>query len=169
MTIDERIEKMERQLVLVRWVSCGLIVGVVLCLAAWFFSETRGEKMDTKHIRAKSFVLEDDNGKLRAMLADIKDIGTMLTLMDENGKLRAGLGVLKDGLSLVLYDENEKSRVSMAVNEDGPALSLSDENGKTRALLGRGQTKNSDGVVISLPESSLILFGADEKVIWSAP
>ena len=32
MTTDERIEKMERQLVRIRWISGGLIGGVILCL-----------------------------------------------------------------------------------------------------------------------------------------
>ena len=34
MTTEERMEKMERQLVRIRWISGCLIVGVILCLVA---------------------------------------------------------------------------------------------------------------------------------------
>jgi len=58
-----------------------------------------------KVIRAKRFVLEDENGKTRASLIVGKD-GPGLVLLDENGKPRAMLSVLKDGPGLALYDEN---------------------------------------------------------------
>jgi len=45
---------------------------------------------------------------------------------------------------------------------------LSDENGKDRFLAGKARTVTPDGKIIEYPESSLILFGPDGKVIWSA-
>jgi hypothetical protein len=170
MITDERLEKVEGQLTRLTWISGGLIVGVVLCLVALFISKVSGPKTGEEQIRAKSFVLEDDNGKVRAILAMVKDIGPTLELNDESGKSRAVLLVLKDiGPGLMLCDETGKVRVELKEGKDGTGLMLSDENSKTRAQLGTGQTKTPDGKVISYPESSLILYGADEKVIWSAP
>lgn len=60
-----------------------------------------------KVIRANRFVLEDENGKVRAFLTVDKD-GPRLALFDENGKVRAELSVVKDGPGLGLYDGNGK-------------------------------------------------------------
>jgi len=113
-------------------------------------------------------VLNDENGKPGAWLG-VEEDGPALSLMDENGKTGASLSVSKEGMGLVLTNENGKPGASLAVLKDGPGLELYDENGKTRAQLRTGQTTTADGRVISYPESSLILFGADGKVIWSAP
>jgi hypothetical protein len=77
--------------------------------------------------------------------------------------------VSKDGPVVALLDENDNERTVLVVLKEGPALMLLDENGKTRALLGTGQIMTPDGKVVSYPESSLILFGPDGKVLWSAP
>lgn len=141
-------------------------------------------------------MLRDENGKGRTVLSVSKDgqglllyneigknsaglvvtkKGPMLMLNDGNGQLRARLAVLEDGAGLRLYDESRKPRVELHVSKEGPEgpeaprLMLSDENGKDRALLGKGQATTRDGKVVSYPESSLILSGADGKVVWSAP
>ena len=64
MTTEERLEKVERELAAVYALGVGAV---------------------PKTIRAKEFILED-----------------------ENGKRRAGLRVLKDGPGLYLYDEDGK-------------------------------------------------------------
>ena len=58
-----------------------------------------------REVRARKFVLEDENGEIRAGLVALKD-GPMLALYDEKGENRAGLGVDKDGPMLALDDEN---------------------------------------------------------------
>ena len=90
MTTDERMEKMEGQLVRVRWFNRCLIACIVLSLGVWFILKTFGletawAKSGAKEIRANSFVLEDENGKPRALLGVNKD-GTGLLLYDENAK-----------------------------------------------------------------------------------
>jgi hypothetical protein len=96
-------------------------------------------------------------------------MGPSLSLVDENGESRAFLSVLKDGPALSLVDENGESRAFLSVLKDGPALGLADKNGKTRATLGISKTTTPDGKVISYPESSLLLWDPNEKVIWMAP
>ena len=112
MTTEERLEKMERELGRVKEVLAR--------------SRVEGT---AKEIRAKSFVLEDENGKPRARLG-ITECGPGLMLLDEKGELCAGLSMTETGPLLALYDENGKGRVVLFVTQDGPHLALHDENGK---------------------------------------
>lgn len=54
---------------------------------------------------------------------------------------------------------------------DGPVLVLhDDEKGKMRAALGAISTEGTrTGTVEKRPESSLVLFDKDGKVLWKAP
>jgi len=129
MPTDERMEKMEGQLARVIWFNRCLIACIVLSLGFCFVSKTFGPEAASaqsgvKQVRAKRFVVEDENGNGRGILA---------------------------------------------VTKEGPTLALFDKNGKSRVLLGTGQTTTVDGTVISYPESSLILFGADGRGVWQAP
>jgi hypothetical protein len=176
MTIEERLEKLERELSRAkfrnRWLLAGVGLAVGIGLVAWAFGPTAALAQSTRaaltEVRANSFILEDENGKVRAMLITTKD-GPRLSLLDENGKPRAGLGVSKDGPSLSLYDENGKDRAGMAMTKDGPKLGLFDENGVRRTMLGAASTVTPEGKTITYPESSLLLFSPDGKTIWSAP
>jgi hypothetical protein len=69
--------------------------------------KARGANGKPKVIRANQFILEDETGKTRGMLAMTED-GPSLRLIDETGNLRAALGVKKDGPVLGLLDENGK-------------------------------------------------------------
>jgi hypothetical protein len=92
----------------------------------------------------------------------------MLSVDVNHCKPRAGLIVLKDGPGLNLLDENGKPRAGLGVSKDGPTLILIDENGKGRATVGVTQTTTPDGRTTTYPESSLLLFGSDGKIIWQA-
>ena len=221
MTIEERLENMERELGRIkrrnRWLLGAILLLVGGLVAAGAFktmiapAQTQGAGT-AKEIRARSIYVEDEkgdtraalfvnengpilrlsgeNGYTRAVLGVFKD-GPFLWLSDENGKHRVILHVNKDGLvGLGLYDENGKARVKLTVTKYGPSLMLSDENDKIRATLdviengptlllsdekghdrfvaGKAKTVSPDGKTIEYPESSLILFGPDGKVIWSA-
>jgi len=156
MTIDERIEKMERQLVRVRWVNRGLIACIVLSLLVGLPFLMAGSGV--KEIRANRFILEDENGKTRAELSLKKD-GPVLLLLDENDKSRAELSLKKDGPNLSLSDENGKPRAGLTVDKDGrPGLLLLDDNGKCLAILS-----------VAMDGPWLALFEENGKVIWKAP
>jgi hypothetical protein len=112
--------------------------------------------------------LYDEKGAGRALLIVDED-GSGLRMSDENGETRAALAVLKVGPGLILGDEKGISRTLLNVTKDGPSLQLLDEKGTDRATLGVSQTGTPDGKSTTYPESSLLLFGPDSKVIWSAP
>ena len=116
-----------------------------------------GARAGGNEIRANRFVLEDEHGEVRGVLA-VDANGASLGLFDENGKPRAALVAGKGGSALILPDENGKIRARLGVVKDGPAVELFDENGKTRALL-----------VAAKDRPGLGLFDAAGKMIWSAP
>jgi hypothetical protein len=146
-----------------------------------------------KEIRAKRIVVEDENGKSRIMLSAGNN-SPMMSLADEDGNSRitlfwskistglmiygenyknlASLSAIKVGAGLaaglVVCDENGNPRIRLNAFKDGPKLTILDENGKDRFAAGNAQTETPDGKTITYPESSLILFGPDGKVIWSA-
>jgi len=138
MTIEERLENMERELGRQkrrnRWLLGAILVLLGGLVAAGVFktmiTPVQAQVAGTvKQIRAKGFVVEDENGKGRATLAASKD-GSGLVLWDENGKTRIGLGIFKDGPDLRLWDENGKPRAALGMVEDGPRMILSGPDGK---------------------------------------
>ena len=124
-------------------------------------------KTQRQEVRARSFVVVDENGKTRAMM-DMYKGGPRLLMFDENSKARTALGMTEHGARLRLFDENG-ARAELRTGKEGPALILWDENGQNRALLGASKTLTPDGTTTTSPESSLLLSGADGKVRWSAP
>lgn len=221
MTIEERLENMERELGRLkrrnRWllgaillVAGGLAV-LVLFKTTPFQVRTQAEGT-VKEVRANRISLVDENDKILASLSADKD-GSRLEFYDENEASLASLNAKKDGSTLTLWDlehrslavlgaqseygpslslsasakaraflsadkdgssrlslsdENGKTRASLDVDKDGPKLYLFDENESFRLVAGTTELVTSNGKKIKYPESSLILFGPDGKVIWSA-
>jgi len=95
--------------------------------------------------------------------------GSILCLRGADGKLQGVLSASKNGASLDLIDENGKARAGLGVGKAGPSMALSDADGKTRAVMGKTATETTEGKTISYPESSLLLYGPDGKVLWQAP
>jgi hypothetical protein len=198
MTTEERLEKLEGELGrqkrrnrLLLWSVLGLAGILIIPL---FFETTafraRAQSAGVaKEIHAKSFILEDENGNMRAELT-MGVSGSGLTLYNENGlpliilaankglpslslsdeklRLRALLVAGNQGGNLQLLDENQHSRILLGVLKRGPSLLLYDEKGNERFKAGMAETVSPEGKTITYPESSLILFGPDGRVIWSA-
>jgi hypothetical protein len=99
MTIEERLEQLERELAELR--AC---------------------------VRTRQVIIEDDAGRTRALLFADQD-GPRLRLYDEMGKLRVVLGVNKGEPGLVLHDERGEARAWLYGLSDGSGLSLFDEGG----------------------------------------
>jgi len=112
--------------------------------------------------------MRDEKGITRARLHTGKT-NTSLDLCDERGNPRAFLQVGKDGPALGLMDENEKMRAVLTGYEPVVGLAILDAKGKPRAVLGKSETVTPDEKKVIYPESSLLLFGPDGKVLWQAP
>jgi hypothetical protein len=146
-----RLEKVERQNRRLR--GAGIAV-LVLAVAGLLMGQAMPR---ARKVEAERFLLEDETGKVRAMLMVDKD-GPGLFLYDENGKTRFGASVDKDGSGLGLLDENGNPRVALVVGTDGPILTLTDENGKGRTTL-----------AVPKKGPKLALIDQNGKLIWSRP
>jgi hypothetical protein len=94
--------------------------------------------------------------------------GPGLSLTYKSGQAGVWLYATDIGPGLDLNDYNGESRASFGVNKLGPTLTLKDEKGMPRLRAGRAELTEPDGKRLGYPESSLLLFGPDGKVIWSA-
>ncbi len=98
---------------------------------------------------------------------------TILTtsFLSISGKSRLTLAVLPSGVqSLALTDNTGRTRAELAIEVDGSStFGLFDRTGTARAVLGSTSLESETGVIEKRPESSLVLFGNDGKVIWKAP
>jgi len=178
MTTEERLEKLERELGSAKRRNRWLVTAVALTVAGlslgWTLTtaipaaRAKGVAAVPKTVRAREFVLVDERGTMRAMLGMGGE--PVLILADEKGLTRAMLTVnANGGGSLFLHDKNNRTRIGLSAGEKGSMLFLNDENENHRAVFGVAETVTLDGKTITYPESSLLLFGPDGKVIWQAP
>jgi len=112
--------------------------------------------------------LSDETGQLRAGMM-VYDHGPGLLFADTKGKVRSELTMFNDKPRLRFEDEKGNGRVQLSLRSDGPRLSLYGKNKKCRAVLGSTRADNSDGKIVTYPESSLLLFDPNGEVIWQAP
>jgi hypothetical protein len=144
--LAQRVERVERENRRLKAIGSAavILIGAILLLGATT-SKTPDE------IRAKRFVLVDENGTQRGALGTsevpheaIAGFGGKrpqvmgLTLYDANRRVRGGLYVTAGGGSkVILYDEGEQAVVRMGVNEGSgtAALYLGGRDGIDRAWL----------------------------------
>ena len=66
--------------------------------------------------------------------------------------------------------EENKSYIELSSGKSGATLGLFDKEGKSRSILGSINLETTKtGEISKRPESSLVLFDKDGKVIWSIP
>ncbi|MBU4319971.1 MAG: hypothetical protein Q8N12_08725 [Thermodesulfovibrionales bacterium] len=160
MTMEERLEMMEKELKVVKrqkilsWV--GAVAFFFVAIVAIMMNPqgniaAQGKLLD--EIRATRIVLVDKSGMERAVLALDADKGMVglvmrdkhvgasavlgtsgLNLRDESGKPRAVLAFDADKgePGLALFSQSGKARALLLVDKDGPALSLRDDKGNQR-------------------------------------
>ena len=110
--------------------------------------------------------IEGEKGKQRAGLASSPD--PHFGLSDHEGKVRVGLDVFGGEPHVSLFDKHAEIRVDIGVRD--PAVSLYDTDGRLRAALGATKLEMTrTGPVEQTPESSLVLFDKEGKVLWRAP
>ena len=181
MSIEERLERLERQ----KWMRRLGAAGVALVVAVFLMGQ--GKKPPDLVVR--SLRLTDAAGRTRAELG-VRGGVSALTLKDEAGRPRVRLVAGKTvsevilrgakdpkprillassfaggGPYISLYDKALVPRIFLAVDEDGsPSLSTVDKNGVNRATFGVTHTRET-----KTAESTLTLRDAKGKVIWQAP
>ncbi len=188
--LTHRLDRLEREN---RWLKRGGLVALVVLAGAFMMGQAAPEKIPLV-LKAHSFQVVDQAGKLRARLGVGADGAPRLLLYDKAGKLRGMLGVRPNGAShlffsgpdgklraglvvidgvprLDLHDETGEIRARLSLRADGsPSLLLFDNGGNIRAALGHVEVEaRRTGTVEQRDASSVVLFDTGGKVIWKAP
>ena len=89
-------------------------------------------------VQARSFVLQDAQGRVRASLGVTKEGSVQLALQDDQGNPRARMSVLEDGSTgLALVDSSGHPRAALGLLSDGTInLVFADRGGQSRAVFG---------------------------------
>jgi hypothetical protein len=97
----------------------------------------------------------------------VKDIGAKLSI--DHLKSGRTFEVLshEEFLNLSLSN-NAQRRAQFSLDDGGTSLGLFDRVGNLRFSAGKRSVFGEDETRVTYPESSLLLFGPDGKVIWSA-
>lgn len=143
MTIEERLERLEKQLRRTKRIL-RLLSGMITCFGivaiAWTVGQAKAADQKfastPNEVHASKFILKDGKGYERAVLA-VNEMGAALEILDENDTPRAHLMVIREGPVLSLRDERGRPRVQLAVSSKSfPAgVSLYNEKGISLAQL----------------------------------
>lgn len=89
-------------------------------------------------VQARSFVLQDAQGRVRATWGVTKEGAVQLALQDDQGNPRARMSVLEDGSTgLALVDSGGHPRAALGLLSDGTInLVFADQGGQSRAVFG---------------------------------
>jgi hypothetical protein len=143
MTVEQRLERLERELLRTKrryrriFVGACLGVGLWASLAAVGQTPGPGQTPETaaKEVRAKKFVLEDDSGVVRAVLGmDRAKEGPGLWLFKEKDKVAAFLRISPEG-PLFSLTQDAQSSLHMKATVDEQSLTLSSGESRPYILL----------------------------------
>jgi len=135
-------------LLLIVSIISGLIGGIA---SKFIFDEKSAIAQDSQEtfIQAQEFRLVSKDGKILSALAISPDTGEPFMFI--NGK---------DG----------KYRLMLNLDHGSPQIILRDYKAQTRLVIGSTEiTSKARGITEKRPESSLVMFDGEGKLIWSAP
>ncbi len=154
-----------------------LTIGAV-CGPAVALANLNAARRDRETLRAEQFVLEDDEGRVRASLALDRDGMVVLKVYPpgaahgapHGGSRAAALALTSDGSDRMVYirlganptvalkGESGKPAASVGLQAHGPLVTLFDGAGQVRAWLG-----------LVGDRCELVIFDENGKLIWEAP
>ena len=191
--ISRRLTRLERSNQ--RWkllaTAALALLGVLLFLGA----KGSTQQPVADELRARAFVLVDEQGTLLArlgrlphgvlglgfyddgrrsrILLSVNEDGTSsLNLFSKGGRSGALLSASRTGgASLRLLDANWKSRATIATWPNGaPFLRFADRRGRDRILVGSTELKvEPSGELVERSAPRLLFFDEDESILWQAP
>jgi len=158
-------------------------------LSVWFLMPPSVLAQDgpgKQTIEAERFVLKDAQGRMRAELTMLPSQAPVLWFYDVAGEKVTTLvegGIMFDNpgssTSSYLYsggasikDSEEELLLvpgSLMVLGDTPTITITDDEGFQAVLGSTSTVETRTGKTNQTSAASLILFGKDKKVIWSAP
>jgi hypothetical protein len=123
------------------------------------------------------FIISADNGGSEISMSErtgqfrstffVRDFGAELSIEHPKSGRAFEVRAVDDLLNLSLND-NAQRRAQMSLSDFGTSLRFFDHEGNERLSAGRQSVFKEDGTRITYPESSILLFGPDGSIIWSA-
>lgn len=93
-------------------------------------------------------------------------------LVSKDGKVKAALSISPDTGEpfLIINGKDGKYRLMLNLDRDSPQIVLRDDKAQTRLVIGTTEMTNRiKGTIERRPESSIVMFNKDGKLLWSAP
>lgn len=151
-----------------RWTSRVLMIGLIGSLAlsgAIIFDPALVRSLTDvgSEVRARTFLLEDDDGNVRG-LWQLDDQGTVrLSIHDAAGRARMNLAVLEDGAPGISFaDEADRRRVVLGLLPDQTStLVFADGSGVPRAVLGTSSKGSANLLFADAQGVSRVSMGLD--------
>lgn len=129
-----RLEIVEVRNRLLVFLCCLALIGSISFQVVWAQNAPKEEQ-----IEARRFILKDDAGKVRAVLATTENGAAALVFFDSAGKQHSRLmvGINGDGQpSLQLNDARDTQRAVFGLDEaDAPGIDFADRAGRRRVRL----------------------------------
>jgi hypothetical protein len=132
-----------------------------------FLSPTRLE-LGGQSDQGKNIVLDDAKGVARANLG-LAGEQSFVLLNDAKGVPRLRVDLDGDKPFIVLQDAKEVPRLGLSLLDNEPMIGLSDTEGFEAVLGNTSLITTSTGQHHQTSAASLVLFGKDGTVLWSAP
>lgn len=107
------------------------------------------------------------NGEERASIG-ATPIASSLLLYDFAGKPRVTLGNLGTNVPMIQLD-SDGAMAQLLVSMDGPHLTMEDKEGFAIEVGNSSTLTTKTGQTHHNSAASVVLFGKDKKVLWSAP
>jgi len=98
--------------------------------------------------------------------------GQDIRLLSKDGKVMAALAISPDTGEpfFIINGKDGKYRIMLNIEQGSPQITLRDNNAQTRLVLGNYEiTNRNKGTIEKRPESSMVMFNKDGKLIFSAP
>lgn len=136
---ETTLRELERTNAKLRRFGWSVVIGAVVVLGGTvavvvMFASQRVASV----VQARSFVLQDAQGRVRATWGVTKEGSVQLALQDDKGNPRARMSVLEDGSTgLALVDSAGHPRAALGLLTDGTInLVFADKGGQSRAVFG---------------------------------
>ncbi len=164
MNIEERMEKIERELKRQKVRNKSLLAMVVVLVFAIVFGFVLmgppggAQAQGDGQVVAREIILVDDEGNARLRLGASQD-QPGLALLGRDGSPLAVFAAHGDGSFLVLNNSRGKTRFILSVDSDGAGLNIFDDGDVVRAAMAH-MNEN--------PAPDLNLYDKEGEIIWSA-
>jgi hypothetical protein len=120
-------------------------------------------------VSAQEFILTDAQGHSRGTWSVTPDGRSFLRMYDQSNHERLSLYSSDDGATVNLIGENSEQRVQLSAGSHDSTLRLSDSKGFSAWLGNAYLQSEKKGTQKNTSAASLILFGKEGEVLWSAP